>query len=86
MEGRSYKERLNHQCMRYYGQCWSLTKDSDAMWRIYSNHKDGVRIKTTVGKLISELEQTRGMIAVVPYFGKVKYYSKMKLKYGCKRI
>lgn len=80
VEGRSYKERLNHQCMRYYGQCWSLTKDSDAMWRIYSNHKDGVRIKTTVGKLISELEQTRGMTAVIPYFGKVKYYSKNEIE------
>lgn len=47
---------------------------------VYSNHKDGVRIKTTVGKLISELEQTRGMIAVVPYFGKVKYYSKNEIE------
>lgn len=79
VEGRSYKERFNHQAMRYYGQCWSLTKDSDAMWRIYSYFKDGVRIKTTVGKLINELEQTRGMIAVVPYFGKVRYCTKEEI-------
>lgn len=33
---------------RHYGQCWSLNKDTDAMWRIYSPQKDGVRLKTTI--------------------------------------
>ena len=32
-----------------YGQCWSLNKASDAMWRIYSNGTDGIRIRSTVG-------------------------------------
>jgi hypothetical protein len=30
---------------RYFGQCWSFIKDSDALWRIYSNDKQSVRIK-----------------------------------------
>jgi len=34
-----------------YGHCWTLTKESDAMWRIYSPNKQGMRIKTTIDKL-----------------------------------
>jgi membrane-associated HD superfamily phosphohydrolase len=36
---------------RLYGQCWTLTPESDAMWRIYSNDKKGIRISTTLRKL-----------------------------------
>lgn len=36
---------------RMYGQCWSLTPESDALWRIYSSDKKGVRIKTTLNQL-----------------------------------
>ena len=32
---------------KWYGICWMRTPDSDAMWRIYSRKKDGVRISTT---------------------------------------
>lgn len=39
----------------YYGQCWSLTVESDAMWRIYSPEKDGVKVKTTIRKLFQPL-------------------------------
>ena len=35
----------------YYGQCWSLNKERDAMWRIYSPNKDGVKVHTTIRKL-----------------------------------
>lgn len=57
----------------YYGQCWSLTEDSDAIWRIYSFDKESVRIKTSVIKIINVLDQKRGMKWYVPYFGKVDY-------------
>lgn len=36
----------------FYGQCWTVKKESDALWRIYSHDKKGVRIKTTVQKLM----------------------------------
>lgn len=61
---------------RHYGQCWSLNKDTDAMWRIYSPQKDGVRLKTTIGKMIEVLNQTRGMYEACPAFGLVKYVDK----------
>lgn len=65
----------------YYGQCWSLTKESDAMWRIYSQNKDGVKIKTTIIKLFTALFQAGGInhntngYNVSSFIGKVKYAS-----------
>ena len=38
-----------------YGQCWTLHESSDAMWRIYSPNKSAVRIRTTIGALISSI-------------------------------
>lgn len=64
---------VNNYDIRLYGQCWSQNKDTDAMWRIYSQDKKGVRLKTTIGKMIHVLNQTRGMIWTVPSFGLVKY-------------
>ncbi|RRJ90516.1 hypothetical protein [Flavobacterium macacae] len=52
---------------KYFGQCWSLKKESDAMWRIYSQHiKDeksgdlitgniGVKVKSNIGKIFEPL-------------------------------
>lgn len=65
----------------FYGQCWSLTKESDAMWRIYSPKKDGVKVKTTIRKLFNPLfqigRQFRNMNGVdynlSSFVGKVKY-------------
>src|SRR5271155_4059703 len=36
---------------KWYGICWTKNSDSDAMWRIYSHMKDGVRVSTTIRKL-----------------------------------
>jgi hypothetical protein len=37
----------------WYGQCWTLNEDTDAMWRIYSHDKGGIKIKTTIRKLFN---------------------------------
>lgn len=64
----------------FYGQCWSLHRASDAMWRIYSSDGNGIRIKTTVRKLLSSLyhgniyKADRSCI-----IGKVEYLSEKKL-------
>jgi len=39
----------------FYGQCWTFNKESDAMCRIYSPNKDGVKVKTTMRKLFTPL-------------------------------
>jgi hypothetical protein len=63
-----------------YGQCWSRHKASDAMWRIYSPNKDGIRIKTTISKLLSSLYY--GGINKPSWscvIGKVEYLTENKL-------
>lgn len=41
----------------WYGQCWSLTSESDAMWRIYSpsGAGRGVKVRSTIRKLFDNL-------------------------------
>jgi hypothetical protein len=35
----------------WYGQCWTLNADTDAMWRIYSPGNDGIKVRTTAREL-----------------------------------
>ncbi|UPL22433.1 DUF2971 domain-containing protein [Alcaligenes faecalis] len=63
-----------------YGQCWTLHRETDAMWRIYSPNKDGVRLRTTPRKLLSALK--RGIdpnLDAKCFIGKVQYKSKSDL-------
>lgn len=41
----------------WYGQCWSLLEESDAMWRIYSPKAsdEAIKVKTTIRKLFANL-------------------------------
>lgn len=66
----------------FYGQCWTQTRESDAMWRIYSPAKNGARITTTPRKLLQSLFiDTGNQIKNYSCFlGKVNYYSTQKLK------
>lgn len=73
VEGKNLEKLLKDWSERFYGQCWSLNEDTDAMWRIYSHDKQSVRIKTTVIDMIKILDQTRGMMWTAPIFGKVNY-------------
>ena len=64
----------------FYGQCWTTHKASDAMWRIYSSDSKGVRIRTTVRKLISTLyQETSCSNYFTSYIGKVKYLTESEL-------
>ncbi len=64
-----------------YAQCWTKTRESDAMWRIYSPEKNGVRISTTPRKLLNSLSSTLNDVKhYSSYIGKVEYFSTPKLK------
>lgn len=64
-----------------YGQCWSLLQASDAMWRIYSADKTGVRVRTTIHKLASSLSAPLGEWAHAQAFiGKVRYLPDAELR------
>jgi len=58
---------------RMYGQCWASRMTSDALWRIYSPDKKGVRIRTTLNKLNLVVEENRARGAF--QLGRVRYYS-----------
>lgn len=64
----------------FYGQCWTLHKASDAMWRIYSKNKKGVRIRTTIRKLANSLSQSGVKLPdATCYLGRVRYLSARKI-------
>lgn len=64
-----------------YGQCWTLETASDAMWQIYSKGGDGIRVRTTVGKLIDGMRSVHGKLADVSCFiGRIEYRSEKELK------
>lgn len=65
----------------FYGQCWTKTRNSDGIWRIYSPDKNGARIETTPRKLFDSLYSKLNNIQDISCFiGKVKYFSESKLK------
>ena len=86
IEGRPLKDALASWSQRYYGQCWSMSKDSDAMWRIYSPDKRSVRIKTKFSKMMEIMNQTRCFMWTAPLFGKVVYRSKEDMEAWLKKV
>jgi hypothetical protein len=65
---------------QYFGQCWTQKSASDAMWRIYSKDKDGIRMRTTIRRLAASLADHCGEWASLSAFiGKVRYLNKPKL-------
>ena len=66
---------------RVYGQCWTLEPVSDAMWQIYSPEENGIRVRTTVGKLIESIRTVHGDNANLSCFiGRVSYVTDKKLR------
>lgn len=64
----------------FYGQCWSTTSQSEALWRLYSSDKTSIRIRTTPRKLFAGLcEHLNEWAHVSAFVGKVRYFSKAKL-------
>ena len=63
-----------------YGQCWTLHRETDAMWRIYSSNKDGVRVTSTPRKLHQALADSDSPYwKVRAFIGKVSYKKKSDL-------
>jgi hypothetical protein len=59
-------ESLNRR-RALFGQCWTWTPESDAMWRIYSPSKNGVRISSIPRRILefaSAREELEGTLAV----------------------
>lgn len=53
-----YETRVKHEYDHaLFAQCWSKEWSSDAMWRIYSPDKLGVRLRTTRTALLAAMEE-----------------------------
>ena len=56
----------------FFGQCWTEKIESDAMWRIYSENKSGVKVKTKI-KNLKAISNTRRLgVEKVVYFSNWK--------------
>lgn len=70
-----------------YGQCWTLHRETDAMWRIYSHNKNGIRVTSTPRKLLDVLkvrgQQRWGKRC---FIGRVKYQVKSELLKSIKKL
>ena len=68
---------------KWFGQCWSLEEESDALWRVFTQNKiqRSVKIVTTYGKLkesINGIEE-----GVVKFFiDRIAYPKSFKSSYG----
>jgi Protein of unknown function (DUF2971) len=65
---------------RLYGQCWSHTKESDAMWRMYAPLGDGVKLRAdpkSLGALLRNINRSHPKIQ--GFVGKVRYIARLNL-------
>jgi hypothetical protein len=63
-----------------FGQCWTRHRETDAMWRIYSHDKNGVRVKSSPRKLFKALKDANPNYGDVTCFiGRVQYHDKKGL-------
>lgn len=76
VNGQKLSVDMDAVCHAIYGQSWSLRKESDVLWRIYSPDHLSVKIHTTTGKLIAEMQKCGlSNSHFLAYLGGVKYYS-----------
>jgi hypothetical protein len=74
--------KLSEHRDSFYGQCWTLNfNETDALWRIYSPEKNGVRVQTTLGKLWNSFYNLDDPLAVAKYhIGKIQYQNSNEIK------
>jgi hypothetical protein len=69
--GRTFSHPLRE---RAYGQCWTISEETDAAWRMYTPGGNGVRLKSTIQKLYHSLVHAQNSYANMSCFiGRVQY-------------
>lgn len=70
-----------------YGQCWTSERETDAMWRIYSPEKQGIKAKTTPRKLLEALQAaTAEFWELRCFIGRVQYQDESDLLNTLQRV
>lgn len=54
-----------------YGQCWTILPESDAMWRIYSPQKTGIKIAALVSSFKKIETPTRAELLKIIYYSDI---------------
>lgn len=78
-DGELYKHPFRD---RVYGQCWTKTEETDAVWRMYIPNGNGVRLKTTINKLYQSLVDAKetSYVETHCYIGRVEYKTEDELR------
>jgi len=72
---------LHEISKNWYGQCWTKNRDSDAIWRIYNEQKNGVLVVTTIKKLFENFYDRSDPSAYLKYFiGEVQYQERIEIE------
>lgn len=65
----------------FFGQCWTLKEESNGIWRNYASLTSGVRIQTTVKKLLEVIYDVNDdMSKLSSFIGKVRYKTDSEIK------
>lgn len=65
----------------FFGQCWTLNRESNGIWKNYASLGSGVKIQTTPRKLLGAISNKDNKWAAISYFiGKVEYQSDEEIK------
>ncbi|WIX26833.1 DUF2971 domain-containing protein [Xanthomonas arboricola pv. corylina] len=82
-----YERILKHQRSdRFFAQCWCKKSVSDAMWRIYSQDRTGIRIRTTKQKLFKSLRSFKEIREIGWLVKDVRYASARKINKEISKI
>ncbi|QSE96509.1 DUF2971 domain-containing protein [Fulvivirga lutea] len=67
------KGHSGNKWTKFFSQCWTMSYESYALWNEYAPLHNGVRVRTTLGKLIKLLDQTITSNSNTWFIGKVDY-------------
>jgi hypothetical protein len=63
----------------WYGQCWTFNDESDAIWRIYSPNKDGIKVAVRLGDLLDDLAKSVVQPSLQAFAGRVLYWTENEI-------
>lgn len=73
----SFKYLANH----FFGQCWSLEREKDWMWKMYAPNGRGIKVKTKVNTLFEQFNDTGNPSYKSSYFiGKIQYMEDYEIR------
>ncbi|HEY3897355.1 MAG TPA: hypothetical protein VGM54_02015 [Chthoniobacter sp.] len=72
---------MNGIARKLYGQCWTLLRESDALWQIYAPRCNGVRVRTTVRKLWQTFYNPKISFPELNFWmGRIEYVSERSIR------